>query len=203
MADQPEVQMSKTEYMESARNVLSAAAVSYMARGGLPESGTGTIVTDDNGTQHIAGINDGFSRINWSETPSKTASALTTKETSDFGNSKLVHTQTKDANNPNKYQDELTQILSNGKVSLDMKGQCEVSADGSQHCSYEVKSSSGSGTADITTSKETINKEYEVWMAKSKIDVKTENGDVSADLTYKVSGDVAAYDYKNVTPKGK
>ena len=204
MADQvEEVKMSKTDQMESARNVLSTAAVRFMARGAVPDSGTGTIVSDDKGAQQIVGINDGFSRINWSEKASKTQSADGTviTETSDFGDSKVVHVQTKDPANPKSYKDEIKQILGDGQVRIDMSGQCNEDTNGQQKCTYDLKSTWGDGTAEITTSKRDINKQYEVWEADSHYNVKTQNGEVDLALKYKVSGEVAAYEYKNVSAK--
>ena len=204
MADQAhEVQMTIEEKMDSARNVLSAAAAMFMARCGLPDSGMGTVSTDDKGTQHIVGMNDGFSRIRFSEQPSRTVNGLETVDDSKWTGSDggVVHKNVKDAAGSKSSNDELSRILGDGTVVLQMKGTCNEQSDGSEKCKYDLTSASGNGTAEITTSKQTIDEKWHVWAAKSKIDVETNNGKVSAELVYKVSNDVASYEYKNISPQ--
>jgi hypothetical protein len=202
MADQAhEVDMTVVEKMDSARNVLSAAATMFMARGGLPESGIGTVSTDEKGVQHVVGVNAGFSRITFSEQPTRTVNGLETVDDNKWakGDGGVVHKNTKDAANSKSSTDEISRILGDGTVAVDLKGTCSVDDKGTEKCKYNLTSPSGNGTAEITTTKETIDEKWHIWGAKSQIDVRTNNGNVSAELVYKVSNDVASYEYKNIS----
>lgn len=206
MADQVnanEVDMTIVEKMDSARNVLSAAAAGYMSRGAIPESGVGTVKTDEDGIQHIVGVNDGFSRIDWSSKPTRTVNGNMIQDYNKWtnGDGGVIHTKIKDSKDPKSSTDAISRMLADGEVFLQMLGQCKELDEHTEKCTYDLKSNWGAGTAEITTSKETISAEHNVWSAKSNFRVKTENGDLTAEIVYKVSNDVASYEYKDITPK--
>ncbi len=200
MSDQlHEVKMSTPEQMDTAKNLLLNQATEHMFGGFLPDHGQGTVHLDKQGNQRIVGLNDGFSRIHWVEQTTRSENFTKTIDSTAFGDKKpvTIHTEIWDAREPKTSKDNFTVLGDDGKPKFEMKGKCEITADGARDCTYDLSSKTdGTGTAHITTKRVEENPKAKAWSAQSEIDVKTSDFQMKAELNYHVSDNVATYDYK-------
>lgn len=202
--DTKEIPMTTDERMDNARNVLVVEAADYLSRGYIPNSGRGTVGTDDDGTQRIVGINDDqfSSTINWQGKAIRTTDGakpnLQLVDKTDFGgraSSYMERRQLVDFHDPSTIKDNL-KIISGDKVKFEMDGTCKITDKGSD-CNYTIKSDDANGTVHVTTNK-VDNLTARTTAYDSTIHVKTTEVDMSAAMKFYVARDTATYEYKRL-----
>lgn len=207
MSDQVnETKMSYSEQMDSARTVLAAAALKNMIQGFLPDSGRGTINSQNDGTQHIVGLNNGLSRIDWSEKTTRTVNGnppdLEIVDTTVFPTgSTLTHKQKTDAADPSKTKDEIVVTGTGGSTLMELKGSCSKDASNGSTCNFDVTLPTGGGKAEIVNKKNVIVEELNQSTQSSKISVDFGGTRSSAEIKYETSGPTATYEYQKIEPE--
>ncbi len=211
MADQlNEVQMSAGDKMEAVRNLFLLEETAFMTIGKLPEKGKGVVVLDQDGKVSIIGLKKGKGDNHWNESVSRVENDNETRDTLDFpgGQHQLVHTRIKDAINPAISKDEFVIADKDNQITLEMKGQCEQKADGSQDCTYKFvnhtfgspKFGGESATVHTITTRVDEGKDNKLWNSKSTIEVTSPSRQQKSELNFDFSRNASAYEYKRLSP---
>jgi hypothetical protein len=198
------VELSGMEKLDSARQVLTAEAASYMISGYPLEQGQGTVSTNRDGSNRISGINKDLSVISWDENPTRTVKTspdnkqVVDRSTDVDSGFYVQHLQIIDTTkNPQTSRDELALVSKNGVEAVGLKGTCTLGNDGSSDCEYNISSRKGdTGTAHVTFTPIDANR------STTTIHVKTNDVDAAAELKFTKglaqSAPTAAYDYKKL-----
>ena len=183
-------QLDDDQKMSRAQDTFIYEAIKYMESGYPMERGQGTVSLNKAGELSIKGLNEDKSRIDWDVkvTGSMKGSwpnfEIVTNSTVDQAGT-VVHKE--NANYKTGVSKE-EYYFANGKndKSNVMTGSCQTFDDSSKVCDFKLDG----GTAHVEQgpSKDDV--------TKSKISMKTADGEQSIDFTYTTSGKIGTYSYE-------
>lgn len=183
-------QLDDDQKMSRAQDTFIYEAIRYMESGYPMESGQGTVSLNKAGELSIKGLNEDKSRIDWDVkvTGSMKGSwpnfEIVTNSTVDQAGT-LVHKENANYKTGASKEEYYFAGGKNDKSNV-MTGSCQTFDDSSKVCDFKLDG----GTAHVEQGplKDDV--------TKSKISMKTADGEQSIDFTYTTSGKIGTYSYE-------